>query len=42
MEGRGGALLQAEVAAVSALEQAIVRAVKTARGRDGVPGLADA
>ena len=39
MEGRRGNLLQAEVAAVAALEQAIVRAVKTAKGRDGVPGL---
>ena len=42
MEGRQGRLLQAEVAAVSALEDAIVRAVRQARGRDGVPGLADA
>ncbi len=41
MEGRRGNLLQAEVAAVAALEHAIVRAVKRAKGRDGVPGLAD-
>jgi L-aminopeptidase/D-esterase-like protein len=42
MEGRGGRLLQAEVAAVAALEDAIVRAVRLAKGRDGIPGLADA
>ena len=42
MEGRAGALLQAEVAAVSALEEAIVRAVRLAKGREGIPGLADA
>jgi L-aminopeptidase/D-esterase-like protein len=42
MEGRSGALLQAEVAVVAALEEAIVRAVRLARGRDGIPGLADA
>jgi L-aminopeptidase/D-esterase-like protein len=41
MEGRRGALLQAEIAAVAAVEQAIIRAVKTARGREGIPGLAD-
>lgn len=41
MEGRHASLLQAEVAAVAALEEAIVRAVKQARGRDGIPGLAD-
>ena len=34
--------LQIEALAVQALEQAIERAVRTARGRDGVPGLADA
>lgn len=34
-------LVRAEIAATAALEQAIVRAVKQARGRDGVPGLAD-
>jgi len=41
MEGGAGSLLQAEVAAVAALEEAIVRAVRLARGREGVPGLAD-
>ena len=41
MEGRSGALLQAEVAAVAAVEEAIVRAVRLAKGREGVPGLAD-
>jgi L-aminopeptidase/D-esterase-like protein len=30
-----------EALAVSTLERAIERAVRTARGRDGVPGLAD-
>jgi L-aminopeptidase/D-esterase-like protein len=33
--------LQVEVLAVAALERAIERAVRTARGRDGIPGLAD-
>lgn len=41
MEGRSGALLQAEVTAVAAVEHAIVRAVRLARGRDGIPGLGD-
>jgi L-aminopeptidase/D-esterase-like protein len=41
MEGRRAPLLQAEVAAVAALELAIVRAVRTAKGRDGIPGLGD-
>lgn len=41
MEGGSGALLQAEVAAVAAVEEAIVRAVRLAKGRDGIPGLAD-
>ncbi len=41
VEGRTAPLLQAEVAAVAALEDAIVRAVRHAKGRDGVPGLAD-
>lgn len=41
MEGRSGALLQAEVAAVAAVEEAIVRAVRLAKGRDGIPGLGD-
>lgn len=42
IDGRSGSLLQAEVAAVAAVERAIERAVRLARGRDGVPGLADA
>jgi len=42
MEGNAGVLLQAEVMVVAALEEAIVRAVRQAKGRDGVPGLADA
>ncbi len=42
MEGRGGSLLRAEVAAVAAVEEGIIRAVRQARGRKGVPGLADA
>ena len=41
LEGRRVPLIQAEVVAVAALEDAIVRAVRHARGRDGVPGLAD-
>ena len=41
MEGRAGSLLQAEVAAVAAVEAAIERAVRLARGREGVLGLAD-
>lgn len=40
-EGRSAPLLQVEVAAVAALEAAIVRAVRMAKGRDGIPGLAD-
>jgi len=36
-----GPLVPAEVAATGAVEQAIVRAVRCAKGRDGVPGLAD-
>ena len=41
MEGRSAPLLQAEIAAVEAVEVAIIRAVRRARGREGVPGLAD-
>jgi L-aminopeptidase/D-esterase-like protein len=37
----GTALMSIEALAVAALEQAIERAVRTARGREGVPGLAD-
>ncbi len=42
MEGPAGQLMPIEVMAVSALEEAIERGVRTAVGRDGVPGLADA
>ena len=41
MEGARAPLAQAEMLAVAALEVAIERAVRLARGRDGVPGLAD-
>ncbi|MDH5233759.1 MAG: P1 family peptidase [Gemmatimonadota bacterium] len=41
MEGARAPLAQAEMLAVAALEAAIERAVRLARGRDGVPGLAD-
>jgi L-aminopeptidase/D-esterase-like protein len=41
LEGRRVPLIQAELAATAALEQAIVRAVEQAKGRDGLPGLAD-
>ncbi len=41
LEGARGSLPQLEMLAVAALEQAIERAVRLARGRDGVPGLAD-
>ena len=37
----GNATMAVEALAVAALETAIERAVRTARGRDGVPGLAD-
>lgn len=37
-----GDLLRAELAATAALEDAILRALRAARGRDGIPGLADA
>jgi L-aminopeptidase/D-esterase-like protein len=40
-EGRRAPLIQAEVAATAALEHAILRAVRMARGREGLPGLAD-
>jgi L-aminopeptidase/D-esterase-like protein len=36
-----GDLLRAELAATHALEDAIVRGVQLAKGRDGIPGLAD-
>lgn len=41
LDAEAGDALSAEIAAVAALEQAIVRAVRTAKGRDGIPGLAD-
>lgn len=41
MEGPAADAGQAEMLAVEALELAIERAVRMARGRDGVPGLAD-
>ncbi len=41
MQGRTAPLAQAEMLAVAALEEAIERAVRTAKGRDGIPGLAD-
>ena len=41
MEGLSAPLAQAEMLVVAALEQAIERAVRLTKGRDGVPGLAD-
>jgi L-aminopeptidase/D-esterase-like protein len=41
MDGKRATLAQAESLAVGALEDAIERAVRLARGRDGIPGLAD-
>ena len=41
LSGIAAAPLQVEVLAVAALEGAIERAVRMARGRDGIPGLAD-
>lgn len=41
MRGPPFPALQIEAVAVAALEAAIERAVRTARGRDGIPGLAD-
>jgi hypothetical protein len=41
VSGRAGNPIQVETLAVAALEHAIERAVRTARGRDGIPGLAD-
>jgi L-aminopeptidase/D-esterase-like protein len=40
-ETLGNATMAIEALAVAALEEAIERAVRTARGRDGVPGLGD-
>ena len=41
MEGPSASLAQAEMLAVQALDAAILRAVRLAKGRDGTPGLAD-
>ncbi len=41
MRGVQAPMLQVEAMAVAALEAAIERAVRLARGRDGIPGLAD-
>jgi L-aminopeptidase/D-esterase-like protein len=41
LEGASASPLQVEVLAVHALEQAVERAVRLARGRDDIPGLAD-
>jgi len=41
LSGPGAGLLQVETLAVAALEDAIERGVRMARGRDGIPGLAD-
>lgn len=41
-DGPRGALMPLELLATATLEDAIERAVRLARGRDGVPGLADA
>ena len=41
MEGPPAPAMQVEALAVDALERAIERAVRTARGRDGIPGLGD-
>ena len=40
-DGERGALLPIELLAAAALEDAIERGVRTAVGRDGIPGLAD-
>jgi L-aminopeptidase/D-esterase-like protein len=39
--GERGALMPLEVNAVGALEEAIERGVRLAKGRDGIPGIAD-
>lgn len=41
-DGPRGLLMPIEILAAAALEEAIERAVRLAKGRDGVPGLADA
>ena len=40
-DGERGTLMPLELLATAALEEAIERGVRTARGRDGIPGLAD-
>jgi L-aminopeptidase/D-esterase-like protein len=42
LDGSPADTMTASVLAELALERAIERAVRTARGRDGIPGLADA
>jgi L-aminopeptidase/D-esterase-like protein len=41
LHGTAAPILQIEALAVATLEVAIERAVREARGRDGIPGLAD-
>jgi L-aminopeptidase/D-esterase-like protein len=41
LDAPAGDPVRAEITATQALEEAVVRAVRTARGRDGIPGLAD-
>lgn len=41
LEGHAAPAVQLEMLAVKALEDAIERGVRTARGREGIPGLAD-
>ena len=41
LDAEPGDAVPAEIASTAALEQAIVRAVRMAKGRDGIPGLAD-
>lgn len=41
LDAEPGNLVRAEMTATAALEEGIVRAVRHARGRDGIPGLAD-
>jgi L-aminopeptidase/D-esterase-like protein len=41
LDGEVASALQLETLSVAALEEAIERAVRLARGRDGLPGLAD-
>ena len=41
LSGPRASLMRAEVTATAALEDGILRAVRLAKGRDGIPGLAD-